>query len=395
MLGCMDYGEDRQKSAHGDGGYRRKRGGFEIRLWIDGRRVSRWARTEREAKRLLAELRQTRAAGGSVEDARITVAEYLVQWLASARPSLSARTYDRYEQLVRLHLAPAFKRRRLIDLRPQQVDALYAAKRESLSETTVHHLHACLHTALAQAVRWEIVERNVCDLVRSPRVERYTATVLSREQGRQLLAAARGDRLEALYVLALTTGMREGELLGLKWAHVDLDAGLLWVRTALSTPKGGATLKSPKNTSSARAVPLISITAAALERHRHRQAEERLAAGDRWQERGLVFANSVGGFILPGNLLRRGFRPLLERAGLPQVRVHDLRHSLSTGLQDSGSRPRTVAALLGHARETTTSEHYTHATPAILPQIRAELEAHFEAIGGRMGEKAAGGTDTA
>ena len=385
----------REKSPHGDGGIRTRRGGFEVRLWIDGRRVSRWARTEREAKRLLAELRQTRAVGGSVEDARITVAEYLSQWLAAARPDLSPRTYDRYEQLVRLHLAPAFKRRRLVDLRPQQVQALYAEKRETLSETTVHHLHACLHTALEQAVRWEIVARNVCDLVRAPRVEQYEAAVLTHEQERQLLAAAAGDRLEALYVLALTTGMREGELLGLKWEHVDLDAGVIRVRTALSAPTGGATLKRPKNASSARELPLINIAADALARHKRRQAEERLAAGDRWQERGLVFANTVGGFILPGNFLRRGFWPLLERAGLPRVRVHDLRHSIGTRLQERGLPPQQVSDLLGHARTSTTLDVYTHGTTAGAERTRAELEGHFAAFRGHMGEKPADGTETA
>lgn len=383
------------KSAHGDGGYRKRRGGYEIRLWIDGQRVSRWARTERDAKRILAELRQTRASGGSVENERITVAAYLVQWLAAAKPDLAGVTHDRYEQLVRVHIMPTLGKRRLVELRPQHVHALYTAKRETLSETTVHHLHACLHTALQQAVRWEIVSRNVCDLVKAPRVEKYAAAVLTRDQERQLLAAARGDRLEALYVLALTTGMREGELLGLKWENVDLTAGLLWVRTALSVPKSGTTLKRPKNKSSDRPVILVSIAADALTQHKRRQAEERLAAGDRWQDRGLVFPNTIGGFILPGNFLRRGFWPLLERAGLPRLRLHDLRHNFSTGLHEAGVPVEQVSALLGHARTSTTLDIYTHGTAAMAEAARAALEAHFVSNGGNMGENALDAAGTA
>lgn len=171
-------------------------------------------------------------------------------WLGAARPSLRERTWVRYEQYVRLHVVPAFGKTPLTKLTPQHLQGLYAERLASgLSPTTVHHLHAALHKALDQAVRWNLVARNVADLVDPSRDRHFEMATLSPDQARLLMDAAGGDRLEALYVLALTTGMRQGEILGLRWRHVDLDAGSLQVRGSLQRLAGKLTVAARRRPS--------------------------------------------------------------------------------------------------------------------------------------------------
>jgi integrase len=234
----------------------------------------------------------------------------------------------------------------------------------------VVQLHRILHNALGQAARWDLVGRNVADLVKPPHVPRYEFTTLSPEQARQFLDAARGDRLEALYVLAITTGMRLGEVLRLRWREVDLNTRVVSIRGARPS-EGGA---GPKTQRSRRPVVLTEVAAAALRRHRAAQAAERIRAGAAWQDRDLVFANTVGGPLNPSNLRHRDFRRLLERAGLPRMRFHDLRHSAATLLLGMGIHPKIVSELLGHTQVSITLDVYSHVTATMQHQAVNALD---------------------
>ena len=235
----------------------------------------------------------------------------------SARPSLRPRTHSRYEQYVRLHIIPTLGQTPIVQLAPQQLQQLYAERlRSGLSATTVHHLHAALHRALHQATRWGVVTRNVAELVDPPRGRQPEITTLSREQARVLLAAAGTERLEALYVLALTTGMRQGELLALHWRDVQLDEGCLQVRGTLQRSKDeGLCIGNPKTRRSRRRIELSSTALQALRVHRERRARERAGRGAAWDEHNLVFPNQCGRPMEASNLVLRSFRPLLQGRG--------------------------------------------------------------------------------
>lgn len=241
---------------------------------------------------------------------------------------------------------------------------------------SVRHLHAVLHTAFAQAERWGVVARNVADLVDAPRAPRHEMTALSPSQVRTLIDAAEGDRLAAIHVVAVTTGMRQGELLALRWADVDLDAGTAQVRASLVAERGGGfTFAEPKSARSRRQVMLTRVGVAALRQHRVRQAEERLRAGPAWDDLDLVFANEVGRPLSRANLVGRSFLPLLRRAGLPRIRFHDLRHTAATLLLSRGVHPRISADMLGHATVAVTLDTYSHVTPTMQREAAAALDA--------------------
>ena len=276
-------------------------------------------------------------------------------------------TFLGYETLLTRHVLPTLGKRRLTKLSAHDIDSLYNEKLASgLSAQTVKNLHAVLHSALEQAVRTGLIVRNVCDLIDPPRAQKFEIQPLDSDQSRALLRAAQGDKLEALYVLALTTGMRQGELLGLKWADVDLVAGSLKARRAIARLRGHGLVESePKSSTSRRGITLAPLAVEALKQHRERQTFERRKAADLWQDGDLVFCNGIGRPLEAGNMKRRSYWPLLKRAGLPHVRFHDLRHSAATLLFSLGVHPKIVQELLGHSQIGLTLDTYSHAVPGL------------------------------
>jgi integrase len=235
---------------------------------------------------------------------------------------------------------------------------MYATRLEAgSSTTTVRHVHAVVHRALDSAMRLGLVQRNVSELVDPPRMRHHEIRVLTPAQVRTLLEAARGQRLETLFILALATGMRQGELLALRWEDVDLDNATANVRATLQQVSGqGFAFASPKTKRSRRKVVLPAAAVEALRQHRVRQAEERLQLGPAWEDLGLVFANQVGRPLDGGHVLRRELHPLLTKAGLPLMRFHDLRHTAATLLLGQGVNPKVVSELLGHSQVAITLE---------------------------------------
>jgi integrase len=266
-----------------------------------------------------------------------------------------------------VHIVPALGRIKLKTLSPAHLQGFYRERLNSgLSSRTVQYLHALLHKALKQALRWELVPRNVATAVDPPRLHREEIQPLSPTQARAFLAAAREDRLEALYVLAIHCGLRQGELLGLRWEDIDLEAGTLQVRRTLTAAKGERTFTVPKTVKSRRKVKLTAGAIDALIRHKQRQIEEREHLAGLWQAQGLIFASGVGTPINRHNLLHRSFKPLLEKAGLPHsVRFHDLRHTCATLLLGKSVHPKLVQELLGHSNVSITLDTYSHILPGM------------------------------
>ncbi|MGI8541142.1 MAG: tyrosine-type recombinase/integrase [Rubrobacteraceae bacterium] len=335
----------------------------------DGKRRYVSGKTKTEAREALAKARAD-AAGGVVFDAgSLTIGEYLDRWLSdSVRDTVRQRTYERYESIVRVHIVPAFGRMKLKSLTPANVRALYRDKLDGdpgkgvkpLSPRTVNYIHVTLHKALGQAVSDGLIPRNAAD-VKAPRPDKPEIKPLTQDQARKLLEVARNtdERFHALYTLALHCGLREGELLGLMWDDLDLDAGTLQVRRTLSETRTGHKFEKPKS-GKGRSVKLSRKAAEALRLHRTRQNKERLAVGSLWQDNDLVFPTRIGTTMRGTNLLGRHFKPLLKWAELPDKRLHDLRHTCATILLMAGKHPKYVQELLGHANISITLDTYSH-----------------------------------
>ncbi len=372
------------KRANGEGHvYKRADGRWEAKVTLpDGTRKSYYRKTRAEASAALTKALRDLAQGLPVVAEKQTVGEYLTSWLDSAAHGLAPRTLKRYRAHVAHHLTPAFGRVRLAKLSPQPIQALYAAKlTEGVAPGTVRQMHAVLRRALGEATRLGLVPRNVATLVKVPRAARPEMQVLSPEEARILLAAVEGDRLEALYVLALTTGMRLGEVLALRWTDVDLHtkAPALHVRATLRYVNADTYFfDPPKTPQSRRRIGLSSTAVEALRRHRTRQLEERLAAGIAWHDEDLVFCTPIGAAICGNHLSGREFQALLRRAGLPRIRFHDLRHTCATLLLRCGVHPKVVSELLGHSTVTMTLDRYSH----VLPDMQ---QAAMDAMDGLLG----------
>jgi integrase len=335
----------------------------------DGKRRYVSGKTKSDAREALTAAR-TAAAGGVVLDAgKLTVEDYLERWLSdSLKPLVHAgkmehSTFVRYEGIVERHISPTIGRKKLKDLGRVEVRALYSVKGKELSPRSVDYIHVTLQKALSQAMRDDLVSRNVAagERPRSSRT-RQEIKALTSAQARALLSAARGGRNEALYVVAVHTGLRQGELLGLKWADLDLAGRRLSVRRALKVTVHGLDFVPPKNRASRRSVPLSKTTLAVLRAHRTRQNEERLRLGDLWQNHDLAFPNRIGKPLDHNNLYYREYKPLLQKAGLGDegFTFHSLRHTFATELFNQHKRPKIIQSLLGHSSITQTMDTYSH-----------------------------------
>lgn len=238
-----------KRRCNGEGTISKRRDGrYVAAVTLDqGRRKFVYARTREEAAKKLTELLKAKHDGLPISTEGQTVGTFLLSWLEAIRPSVRPRTWSRYSELVNLHVIPELGRVPLSRLKPQLLQQLYARKQDQgLSAATVRQVHAVLRKALADAVRWDQLARNVAALVKPPRVQRRDMVTLDPGQARAFLDAARGERLEALYVLALTTGMRRGELLALRWKDLDLELKRLQVTRGNGTSAVACSLmKSP------------------------------------------------------------------------------------------------------------------------------------------------------
>jgi integrase len=311
---------------------------------------------------------------------RQKLGDYLVQWLESThKPPMSrVNTYVQYKSMINAHLVPGLGHIYLQKLTPQDIQNLYAQKiRSGLKPRTVASIHNVLHKALSNAVRWGLVSRNVASLVTVPRSERYEGQTLTSDQARQLIDMVKGDRMETILTLAITTGMRRGEILALRWSDIDFKNKVLYVRRTVSRAHGfGIVVNDPKTKTSRRKITLADFALEALQEHRARLDQVRLQAGDKWCEQGLVFPCATGGFTEPGYVYQR-FQRMLKKIGFPQMRFHDLRHSAATILLVMGVPMKVVQELLGHSTIAMTADTYSHLLPSMQEDAAKRLDEEF------------------
>ncbi len=327
------------------------------------KRVAFYGKTRAEVREKLTALLRDVDRGLTVAAENWTVEQYLDHWLATVvKPNRAPKTYQGYELVVRRHLVPAVGRKRLKGLGVADVRRLVQGLTDAgLGVRTVQQVHAVLRNALEQAVRDEAVARNVAKLVkvRTPAYE--VGRGLTVAQAKSLLRRVDGERLQALYVLAVYLGLRRAELLGLRWADVDLDEERLEVTQTLQRVDGGLQLLPPKSRKSRRTIPLPSPCVEALRQHRVRQDRERLSLGPAWTDSGLVFTTTIGTPIEPDNL-RRSWDKVRGATGDPPVRFHDLRHTCVSLLLDLGVPPHVVQEIVGHSAIDVTMTIYAHAS---------------------------------
>ncbi len=350
---------------------RRKDGLYMARYWVETpkgpKRKTLYGKTREEVRDKMAKALAERADGLVFDDENATVGEYLDSWLkGSVRGSVRQSTLDRYEIAVRVHIKPALGRLKLRKLTPAHLAGFYQDRLAAgFAPASVNKLHVTLHKALDQALKWRMVPRNVAEMVNGPRPAPPEMRTLSAAETRRLLEAARGDRLEALYVLAVHTGMRQGELLALKWQDIDLENATVSVRRTITMSEGCIHLGESKTKKSRRTIRLTEAAVLALREHLSRQMEEIERLGDLYEDNGLVFTSGVGTVINPTNLRRRSFASLLRRAGLNRIRFHDLRHTCATLLLGRNVHPKYVQELLGHANIAITLDTYSHVIPGM------------------------------
>ena len=348
---------------------------------------------EKELRRLL----RTLDTGQHVDPTRMRVREWLTRWLAAVREEVSPKTHERYSEIVENFLAPELGALPITKLAAAHIQAAYTrwaregrrdGKEGGLSPRTRRHIHRVFHCALARAVEQQVLARNPADAFRKrlPKVERQKMVTLSAEQSAQLLEGIKHTRIYWPVLLALSTGMRRGEALALRWKNVDLERGTVSVVESLEQTKVGIRFKAPK-TDRKRIVTLPAFATEALRRLRRKQAEELLTLGTRQTEETLVCGRADGQPLQPQSLTHQFARLVGRMKDLPRVRFHDLRHSHATQLLSDGIHPKIAQERLGHASNTTTLDLYSHVTDTMQIDAATRLDASFQNAITRLASK--------
>lgn len=373
-----------QRRGHGEGTiYKRKSDGrwvAEITLGRQhgGKRRKKiiYRKTRKAAQEALIKNLSDMQQGLPIDSAKQTLATFLLSWLENTvKGSRAVNTYKSYANTVHKHIIPVLGDLQLSKLQPQQLQYLYRMKREEGLTRTVQLIHAVLHNALALAVKWELIPRNIVEVVDTPKVPRKEIKVLTFEEVNRFLKTAQDDPFYALYVVAVTSGLRQGELFALKWSDLNREAGTIQVQRQLQWVRGEAQFREPKSAKSRRTVTLPEVAIEALRKHKVEQAKQRLVAGAKWHDLGLIFTSSLGTPLHRSNLLQRYFYPMLEKAGVPRIRFHDLRHTAATLLLEQGIHPKIVQERLGHSQISMTLDTYSHVLPTMQQEVAEKLDA--------------------
>ncbi len=336
---------------------------------------------ERELNRLLHEL----DTGAYVEPSRDTLAIFFGKWLDMIRPSLGGKTHERYSEIVNRHLIPAFGTMPLAKVQPIHIQGYYSIALESgrldgkggLSAQTVLHHHRVLHGALQQAVKWQLLVRNPADAVEPPRPEQKEMRALDEDRSIWLLDAAHGTRLYVPILIAITTGMRRGEILALRWRDVDITNQCLRVQRSLEQTNAGVRFKEPKKKKSRRPIAMPLFLAEALETHRKQQIEIQKKLGPPNEDHDLVCCYDDGRIWIPESFTSSYFQ-FTRRIGV-EVRFHDLRHSHASQLLRAGISPKVVSERLGHSAIGITLDTYSHILPGMQEDAAAKIDTALRA----------------
>lgn len=365
----------------------RPNGRWLAQIRLNGNRISKIFETQKECRSWIKQMQAQIDSGLSWDATKLTLGEYLKRWLKDIEGSVRPKTHFQYTGVVKNHLNPKLGKIKLGDLTTNQVQLLYNSLRdESHSRRNVQLIHSVLHRALKVAAKQGLIGRNPVSGVALPKITTKEMSVLDDNQARQLMITAAGNRYEALLHLAITTGMRMGELLGLRWLDLDWASGTLKVQRQVQRHRGkGFVFQEPKTKAGRRVIELGPNTIRLLAGHHTRQELESNTPS--WEENGLMFPSSKGTPADQRNV-NRFFKDLLKQAGLPEIRFHDLRHTAATLMLLNGIPVMIVSRRLGHSKPSVTLDIYGHYLPgmqkeaaALMDELVTPVAANWQQIG--------------
>lgn len=354
--------------------------GSKIQGRRDGKYRFLYASSEKEAYKKLEDALFEQKQGILATGPQQTVKQFLEYWIGDVHkpPMIRIGTYEMYRTVVDKYLIPGLGHIKLRKLTTQLIQSFYGKEmKKGVSTGRIRYINSILHKALSHAKRIKLIQVNVSDEIELSPAEEHEIEPLTPEQAQLLLQKVREHQLEALLTLAITTGMRKGEILGLRWQDIDLQEGVLHIRRTLGYyPHHGFIEGEPKTKKSKHKISLPQFVMDALKLHRAFQLERRLQAGSTWVNKDLVFSNKDGDFIVP-RTLNNHFNRLLEDIGLPHIRFHDLRHSAATLLLSMGVPAKVVQEILGHSNFSTTMNRYSHVLPTMQKEAMEKMDNLF------------------
>jgi integrase len=343
--------------------YKRQDGYWVAQVTVGGRRLSKTSKSRKEVETWRRQMTGQAERGLTYQAARETLAEYLERWLATKKCSLRPNTLENYSLNVRKYILPELGEIPLKDLTPDRVQFVWDAYlQDGVGAPTIRKVHDVLHAALNRAVKTGQIYRNPLDAVEKPAANQEEMKIWTEAEVSRFLDTARSNRLYALFYLAIVTGARQMELCGLQWSDLDWSKRTLHVRRQLAR-RGGYTEQKTK--AARRTLNLGAGTIDVLQEHLELQAQERQLAGSSWQEHDLIFTSTTGTPVHHKNLYDRYFKPLIEKAGVTDIRFHDLRHTAASIMLSHGKPPIVVSRILGHARVSITHDIYGHLVPGM------------------------------
>jgi integrase len=349
-----------------------------------GKRKQKWLsgfRTKKEAENASAEYIQKINSGQMVETSNITLEDYLRKWIETYKNNLAPRTYINYKQQMELHLIPHLGKIQLSKLKPLHIQSYYTKALESmegkktLSPSTVLYQHRVLHEALKHAVKWQLIPNNPADAVEAPKQKKKQMNTLNEKQLNILLQGVLESEIYIPVLLAITTGMRRGEICGLCWDDVDFENEFLYIRRARQRVGNKTQISTTKTEKSNRKVALFSSTIQELKKYHTQQKEDKLKWGNDYHEEAydLVCRWSDGRPLEPDHITKK-YKKFIKKLELPNVRFHDLRHSHATWLLKEGIHPKIVSERLGHSNISITMDTYSHVTMDMQKDVIAKLD---------------------
>ncbi len=347
--------------------YQKPNGKWRAQITLNGFRLGFTGSTRFEAQEWLRATGNEVQNGLTIRSAKLTYAEFMEDWLASVHARLTDSTWRTYSQLTKAYIAPALGKIKLRDVNPSLIQRFYSQRvSEGIGLRTVQKCHTVIHASLNAAMKLGIIGRNPDDATQPPKPVHREMKCWNQEQVQKFLAVAKGahDRNYALYFLALVTGMRQGELLALKWQDVDLEKETLTVKLNLQRlPGGGLRLQKPKTKTSIRTIRLGRETLSVLAQQKELLAREKSLANGLWHDEGFVFPSSTGSAMDASNLWKT-FRRILKESELPAIRFHDLRHTAASLMLNNGVDVLVASRRLGHAKPSITLDVYGHLIPS-------------------------------
>jgi len=312
--------------------------------------------------------------GKLYEPTNETVSSYFKSWLQQKKQYVRPGTYNMYSWVVNYHLVPRLGVVKLCELAPQHLIATYdEMQKDGLAAQTAKHVHKVLNDGLEMAVKWGKIEANVAKLVKAPKVPKKEMRVWNEEQLAQFFREFTNERYYTLFLVAATTGMRRGEVLGLKWQDIDFEQAKLSVRRAYVRGYEGYMFQEPKTSAGVRTIALQEQTITALKKHRRWQLADRLAS-EHYQNHDLVFCKQDGGPLTPQQLEGVWYYFFRKKTKLPYIRFHDLRHTHASLLLKAGVHPKVVSERLGHSSVTITLDRYSHLLPGLQEAAAAKFD---------------------